>query len=92
VRFSRPLDPRTADAAHFSVRKVGSLDGVGNETPVDEPVAVGVFLAQRRTGEILVEITPWQNPDPQSRYELRVEADVLGLDGTPLGTPFVSRF
>ena len=86
LRFSRPLDPRTVDAAHFTLRKTATFDSVGNETPVDvPPTAIGVWLSQSRMGEVLVEITPFSILDPQSRYRLEVLGTVKGLDGTPLG-------
>jgi hypothetical protein len=85
VRFSRPLDPRTVDAAHFTLTKTAVFDALGNETPVNVPVSIGPWLSQRRTGEVLVEITPFANLDPQSRYRLEVLGTVKGLDGTELG-------
>jgi Big-like domain-containing protein len=86
VRFSRPLDPRTVDAAHFTLTKTATIDALGNETPVTaSPSAVGVWLSQSRMGEVLVEITPVTNLDPQSRYRLEVLGTVKGLDGTELG-------
>ena len=86
LRFSRPLDPRTVDDAHFTLTKTATIDSVGNVTPVTAPPsAISVWLAQRRMGEVVVEITPWTNLDPQSRYRLDVLGTVKGLDGTPLG-------
>jgi hypothetical protein len=84
VRFSRPLDPRTVDAAHFTLTKTATFDSVGNATPVNVPTSVGVWLSQSRMGEVLVEITPFTNLDPQSRYRLDVLDTVKGLDGTPI--------
>jgi hypothetical protein len=52
---------------------------------VNVPVSIGPWLSQRRTGEVLVEITPFANLDPQSRYRLEVLGTVKGLDGTELG-------
>jgi Bacterial Ig-like domain len=90
LRFDRPLDPRTVNASTITVRKVASLDAFGNETPVNVPVAAGVFLLQKRLGEILVEVTPETNLDPQSRYGLVVSGDVKSLDGTKMGADYVS--
>jgi hypothetical protein len=90
LRFSKPLDPRTVDAAHFTLTKVATLDAGGGSSPVIVPIALGVFLAQRRMGEVLVEVTPTTNLDPQSFYELRVLGTVKSLDGTPLGADFVT--
>jgi hypothetical protein len=89
LRFSRPLDPRTVDDAHFTLTKTATFDAVGNPTPVTAaPSAISVWLSQRRMGEVVVEITPWTNLDPMSRYRLDVLGTVKGLDGTPLGDSF----
>ena len=85
LRFSRPLDPRTVDAAHITLKKSATFDAVGNETPVSVPIGIGVWLSQTRMGEVLVEITPFTNLDPMSRYRVEVLGTVRGLDGTPLG-------
>src|SRR5262245_1028569 len=89
LRFSRPLDPRTVDAAHVTLKKTATLDSVGNETPVSVPVATGVWLSQSRMGEVLVEVTPFTNLDPQSKYAVEVLGTVKALDGTPLGETVV---
>ncbi len=90
LRFDRPLDPRTVNASTITIVKRASLDAVGNETPVNVPVAAGVFLLQKRLGDVLVEVTPETNLDPQSRYEIVVSGDVKGLDGTKMGTGYVA--
>jgi len=77
VRFSRPLDPRTVDAAHFTITKTATLDATGNViSQVNVPASIDVFLAQRRMGEVVVELRPLTNLDPQSRFEIKV----AGLD------------
>src|SRR6185295_12314799 len=91
LRFSKPLDPRTVDAAHITLTRVVTTDAIGNPNPVSVPIGLGVFLAQRRMGEVLVEVTPFTNLDPQSFYELRVLGTVKSLDGTPLGADFVTK-
>jgi hypothetical protein len=92
VRFSKPLDPRTVVPSTVSLLKVATLDAFGNPTllPSPQPVAAGVFLSQRRMGEVLVEVQPWDNLDPQARYELRVADTVKALDGTPSGMHFTA--
>lgn len=90
LRFDRPLDPRTVNESTFTITKKAVISGLGVETPVNVPLAVGVFLAQKRLGEVLVEITPATNLDPSSRYEVAVSGAVKSLDGTPMGAGFVT--
>jgi hypothetical protein len=92
LRFSRPLDPRTVDAAHFTMTRTAVFDPFGNETPHQDPVAVDVVLAQSRLGEIRVELRPAAIFDPSSRFEVRVLATTRSLDGTPGASDFVSSF
>jgi hypothetical protein len=80
LRFSKPLDPRTVDPAHFMLTTV-----VGGSS-----VPVGTFLSQRRTGEVVVEIQPISNLNPGTAYRVQVLGTVKALDGTTLGTDFVA--
>jgi hypothetical protein len=92
LRFSRPLDPRTVDAAHFTVTKTGVVDFGGNVTSVNIPLAVSVTLTQTRMGEILVTMQPIGKPDPSAVYHVGVSETVRALDGRPLATGFDGSF
>jgi hypothetical protein len=88
LRFARPLDPRTVDEAHFTLTKTATYDAAGNETATSVPAQVGVRLFQLRMGEVVVEMQPVRDLDPQSKYRLDVLGTVRGLDGTPLSAAF----
>lgn len=87
VRFSRPLDPRTVDPAHFLVTLIDT--GVPNPALPPAAVAVRTFLVQLRDGEVVVEVEPYSLLYPAGHFELRVLGTVRALDGTPLGEDFV---
>jgi hypothetical protein len=83
LRFAQPLDPRTINPANFLVTKIATIDSVGNETALTNPVpvAVGTFLNQHRLGIVEVEITPATNLDPASKYQVEVRNVVASLGG-----------
>jgi hypothetical protein len=92
LRFSAPLDPRTVDASHFLLTKTAVIDDRGYETPVHVAVAVGVFLAQTRGGEIRVDMSPATNLDPGSKYEVRARDTTRALNGRTRAADFTSQF
>ncbi len=92
VRFAGPLDPRTVDETTFTLTKTKTAPGAPSEQTVNEPVTVGVFLAQTRLGEVRVELTPAVNLDPDSEYQVVVENGVRGLNGEQIGPAFASTF
>lgn len=96
LRFNQPLDPRTVDGSTFQLFKtVNNPQDPSGGTRLDPPllVATGTFLNQQRLGRVEVEITPAQNLDPNSQYEMRVSSTVTGLNGqTQIGAPFRAAF
>lgn len=96
LRFNQPLDPRTVDSSTFQLFKtVNNPQDPGGGTRLDPPllVATGTFLNQQRLGLVEVEVTPAQNLDPNSQYEMRVGSTVSGLNGrTQIGAPFRAAF
>jgi hypothetical protein len=81
LRFAAPLDPRTVNAAHFTLTKTATVDAFGVETPVRIPVVVSVFLSQTRLGEVRVTLTPSVSLDRGSKYEVRAQSGLRALNG-----------
>ncbi len=78
IRFDRPVDPATVNAANVSIPDaVGALSVVGNEVRFEPRLPV---LADTSDAGL----------EPDRAYEVTVSADVRGLDGSGMGGTFAA--